>query len=146
MRERQRTAEEPLRALVARVVEHVGGHALLDDPALVHEDEPIADLAGELHLVGDDEHRHPDPGEVAHHDQHLADELRIERGGDLVEEHHVRLHHQRAGDRDPLLLATGELVGVLVRLLLEPDRLQQLTCSSFGLRRARACESSVRRG
>jgi hypothetical protein len=24
--------------------------------------------------VRDDEHRHPVPGEVAHHDQHLADE------------------------------------------------------------------------
>ena len=74
----------------------------------------------------DDEHRHPVPGEVAHHDQHLADELRVERGGDLVEEHHVRLHHQRAGDRDPLLLAAGELVRMLRRLLGEPDPREQL--------------------
>ena len=47
--------------------------------AFVHEDEPVADLARELHLVRDDEHRHPGPGQVAHDEQHLADELRIER-------------------------------------------------------------------
>ena len=121
----ERTPQEAARALVVRIVEHVCGHALLDDPALVHEDEPVADLAGELHLVGDDEHRHPDPSQVAHHDQHLADELRIERGGDLVEEHHVRLHHQRARDRDALLLAARELMRIVRRLLLEPDRRQQ---------------------
>ena len=76
--------------------------------------DAVADLARELHLVRDDEHRHPVVGEVAHDDQHLADELGVERGGDLVEEHHVRLHHQRAGDRDALLLAARELVRMLV--------------------------------
>ena len=59
--------------------------------------------------------------EVAHHDEHLADELGVERRRDLVEQHDVRLHHQRARDRDPLLLPAGELVRVLPRLLLEPD-------------------------
>ena len=65
-------------------------------------------------------------GEVAHHDEHFTDELWIERRRDLVEEHHPRLHHQRAGDRDPLLLTAGQLVGVLLGLLLEPDASEQL--------------------
>ena len=30
--------------------------------------------------------------------------LGVERRRDLVEEHHVRLHHQRPRDRHPLLL------------------------------------------
>jgi drug/metabolite transporter (DMT)-like permease len=34
------------------------GVALLDDDAAVHEDDPVGDLAGEGHLVGDDDHRH----------------------------------------------------------------------------------------
>ena len=113
------------------------GHALLDDPALVHEDEPVAHLPRELHLVRDDEHRHPVTGEIAHHDQHLADELRIERGGDLVEQHHVRVHHQRPRDRDPLLLAAGELVRVLARLLGQPDLLEQLPRARLGVRARR---------
>ena len=58
------------------LVEHVGGHALLDDPSLVHEDQAVADLPGELHLVRDDHHRHALARELAHDDQHLADELR----------------------------------------------------------------------
>ena len=53
--------------------------------------------------------------EVAHDDEHLADELGVERRGDLVEQHHVRLHHQRPRDRDPLLLAARQLVRVLRR-------------------------------
>ena len=76
----------------------------------------------------------PLAGEVAHHDQHLADELRVERRRDLVEQHHVRLHHQRAGDRDPLLLAARELVRMLSRLLLEPDLGEQLVRTLLGLR------------
>ena len=75
----------------------------------------------------------PVAGEVAHDDEHLADELGVEGGRDLVEEHHVRLHHQRAGDRDPLLLAARELVRVLVGLLLEPDAGQELVRPALGL-------------
>ncbi len=41
--------------------------------------------------------------------EHLADQLGVERRGRLVEQHQLRLHRQRAGDRDALLLAAGEL-------------------------------------
>ena len=101
------------------------GRALLDDPALVDEDDPVADLAREAHLVGDDDHRHPVAGEVAHHVEHLADHLRVERRGRLVEEHQLRLDRERAGDRDPLLLAAGEVGRVGVGLLGDPDPLEQ---------------------
>ena len=115
MRELERATKEPPRPLLLRAVEHFGRHALLDDLPLVHEDHAIADLAGELHLVGDDHHRHALARELAHDEQHLPDELGIERRGDLVEEHHVRLHHQRPRDRHPLLLAARELMRVLRR-------------------------------
>src|SRR5687768_9569657 len=46
--------EELLRALLLRVVDHVGGCSLFDDDALVHEDHLARDVAGEPHLVGDD--------------------------------------------------------------------------------------------
>jgi hypothetical protein len=38
----------------------------------------------------------------------VADQLGIERRGRLVEEHQLGLHRQGAGDRHPLLLASGE--------------------------------------
>src|SRR5436305_10762853 len=83
------TSQEAPRPLFFRTIEDVGRLALLDDHSLVHEHELVADVASELHLVRDDEHRHAHLREVAHDDEHLADELRIEGRRDLVEQHHV---------------------------------------------------------
>ncbi len=91
------------------------GGALLDDHPAVHEDQPVGDLAGEAHLVGDDHHRHALRGEVLHDAEHVADELGVEGAGRLVEQHHLGVHRQRPGDGDPLLLAAGELGGVGAR-------------------------------
>ena len=85
----------------------------------------VADLAGEAHLVGDDDHRHPFRGQFAHHVEDLLDQLGVEGAGHLVEEHHVRVHRQRPGDRDPLLLAAGEPFRVLVELVGEADPFEQ---------------------
>ena len=52
--------------------------------------------------------------------------LRVERRERLVEQQHRRLDRQRAGDRDALLLAAGELVRVAVGGLREAHQLQQL--------------------
>ena len=124
----QHQPEEALGALLAAGCRAPARAALLDDHAVVHEDDPVADVAGEAHLVGDDDHRHPLRGQLAHHVEHLLDQLGVERAGHLVEEHHVRVHRQRAGDRDPLLLAAGEPFGVLVELVGEPDPLEQRGC------------------
>ena len=53
------------------------------------------------------------------------DELRVERARDLVEQHQLGVHRERAGDRDALLLAAREPVRVLLRLLREADPAQQ---------------------
>ena len=68
----------------------------------------------------------PSRGELLHHVQHLADELRVERRGRLVEQHQLRLHRQRARDRDALLLAAGELRRVGVELVGQADAVEQL--------------------
>ena len=51
--------------------------------------------------------------------QHLLDGFRVERGGDLVEQHHVGVHRQRTRDRDALLLAAGEFARVGVFLAVQ---------------------------
>ena len=43
----------------------------------------------------------------------------IESGAGLVEQQHFRIHRQRAGDAQALLLAAGEAVGGLVQLVLD---------------------------
>ena len=85
----------------------------------------VGDVARESHLVRDDHHRHALGGELAHHVEHLLDELRVERARDLVEQHHVRVHRERARDRDALLLTARQPLGILVHLVREPDALEQ---------------------
>ena len=92
----------------------------------VQEDDGVGDLAGEADLVGDDDHGHPARRQVPHDGQHLADQLGVQRAGRLVEQHQLGLHRQRAGDGHPLLLAAGQLPRVGVRLVRQPDPLQQL--------------------
>jgi hypothetical protein len=110
-----------LGAVFLGILEEVLGSTDLDDLTLGHEHDAVGDLAGESHLVGDDDHGHAGGGELLHRVEHFADHLGIERGGRLVEEHHLRLHGQRAGDRDALLLTARQLPGVLARLFGDLD-------------------------
>ena len=96
-----------------------------DDPA-VEEEHAVRHVAGEGHLVRDDDHRHLLLREAADDLEDLARELRVERGGRLVEEEHLRVERQRARDRDALLLAAGELARVGVRLRGESHLVQQV--------------------
>ena len=78
--------------------------------------------------MGYDDHRAlrrtGDLAEKIHHDLAV---LRIQRGGRLVADHQRRLVHQGAGDGDPLLLATGKLVGPLIPALADADPIEDLT-------------------
>ena len=112
---------------VAAIAEQLVRRALLQDAALVHEDGAVGDFAGEADLVGDDDHRHVHlAGQRLHDVEHFADEFGVERGCRLVEQHELRLHGERAGDGDALLLAAGELRGVGVDFVGEADAVEQL--------------------
>src|SRR5262249_3499374 len=54
------------------------------------------------------------------------DHLRIERRGRLVEQHDLRLHHQRSCDCYTLLLTAGELTWIRANLVGEADPAQHL--------------------
>jgi hypothetical protein len=51
----------------------------------------------------------PSSAKRAHDAQHLADQFRIERRGRLVEQHDLRVHGERTGDRGALLLTAREM-------------------------------------
>src|SRR5665647_1078012 len=70
--------------------------------------------------------RHAFLGEPLHHVEHLADELGVQRAGRLVEEHELGLHRERPGDRDPLLLAAGQVRRIVVGPIGEADAGQEL--------------------
>ena len=113
--------------------EQLGGSALLDDDALVEEQHPIGDVTRERHLVRRHEDRRAALGERAHEVEHLADEFRVERRGDLVEQQHLGVGRDGADDRDALLLPAGEAVGVGVREVGEPDALEERQCARLGI-------------
>ena len=91
----------------------------------MEEADAVRDVAGEAHLVRRDQHRHPAGGELADHVEHLGDELGVEGARHLVEQEELRLHRERAHDRDPLLLAAREPIGVLVALVGEAEPLEE---------------------
>ena len=120
------------------------GRTLLEDEALVEEDDAVGDVAREAHLVGGDEHRHALGGQLADDVEHLADELGVERAGDLVEQEQGGIHGQGADDRDALLLAAGEPVGEVVALVGEAEPLEQRVGPLLGLG-ARPAQDAPRR-
>ena len=74
----QHLAQEVLQAGVLRMLEDIRRAALLDELAVSHEQNAVADLAGEAHLVRDDDHRHALLRQLLHDLEHLADHLRVE--------------------------------------------------------------------
>ena len=67
------------------------------------------------------------PLQVAQQVEHLRLDRDVERRDRLVADDQLRLDRERAGDRDALALAAGELVRIALReARLEPDQLQQL--------------------
>src|ERR671916_708188 len=62
---------------------------------------------------------------LAQQRQHLVPGLRVEVAGRLVGEQDGRLGDQRAGDRDALLLAAGQLRRTVVAAVVEAHALEQ---------------------
>src|SRR3954468_13190444 len=125
--------QELLCPRLLRVGEDLMWRTFLQDQPVVEEADPARDVPREAHLVRCDQHRHAALGELADHVQPLGHQLRVERRGDLVEQHQLRPHRERADDRDPLLLATRESVGVLVAAALEPEAREQVEGARLGL-------------
>jgi len=75
--------------------------------------------------MGDNHHGHALVGQLPDQIQHLADHLRIQRRSRLVEQHHLRIHRQRADDRDALLLPAGQGGRIHMRLVLQADAFQE---------------------
>ena len=108
-------AEEAHHEVVRRLVVELVGRADLLDLAVGHHHDRVGDLHRLLLVVGD-EHRGdvdlvvqaPQPG------AQLLAHLRVERAERLVEQQHLRLDRERAGQRHALALAAGELRRVAV--------------------------------
>ncbi len=83
--------------------------AIFSDAAFIDKDQARRHLLGETHFMSDDNHGHSFFRQVLHHLQHFMAQLRVERGGRLVKQHHFRFYRQRARNGDALLLAARQL-------------------------------------
>jgi hypothetical protein len=97
---------------------------LLLDAALVQEHDFRGHVAGEAHFVGDHQHGAAVERDLAHHAEHFADQLRVERRRGLVEQHHFRLHDKGARDGGALLLTARQVRRVIVAAVMQADTLQ----------------------
>ena len=76
------------------------------DDLAVHQRHPAVHPAGQLHVVGRDQHRHPGRLDQLHQRiEHVIGGVRIEISGRLVRQQRPRRVGDRARDRHPLLLA-----------------------------------------
>ena len=84
--------------------------------------------------MGDNQHRASLLCQGEQNLQHLPDHLRVQCRRHFIEQHHLRMHGQRPHNRHPLLLTAGELSGVTVLFLLQPDAGKELHGFFFRLR------------
>ena len=86
--------------------------ALLNDHAGVHHGDDVGHRQRFDLIVGDVESRDAQAAlQLAQLEAHALAQFGIEITERLVQEQHLRLAHQRAGQREPLLLPAGELRG-----------------------------------
>ena len=69
----------------------------------------------ELHIVAHHQQRHALPKQRAENFRELLLKFRVEALGRLVQQENFRLQKQHLGQRGPLLLAAGEIIGVAIQ-------------------------------
>ena len=89
-------------------LENLFRRSVLMDIAARHEEDAGAHVTGEFHLMGDDEHGHTIPCQLADDAEHFAHHRGIQGRCGLVEEDDFRLHGQGAGDGYTLFLPAGK--------------------------------------
>ena len=119
--------EAQLGDLLRRVLlDQLAGRALGHDLRLVHDDEPVAELLGLVHVVGRQDERHATLLQAVEAVPEQVAGLRIEAGRRLVEEEQVRLVDQRPGDRQAPLHPAGQRLDLVARALGQLGELEEL--------------------
>ena len=124
---RVRGVEPHFDDLARRVLgDEVPGRALGHDAAAVHDDEPVAQLLGLVHVVGREHERRAGLLQPVQALPHEVTRLRIEAGGGLVEQQQLGLVDERACDREPALHATRQRVDLRVAPVGQLHEIEQL--------------------
>ena len=100
---------------IGAVLELGGAGPRDDDPAAVEHDDIVGDGEDELGVLLDQEDRQALLLEPADRRHHLGDDLRRQALRRLVHQQDARVRHERAADREHLLLAAREIARDLAR-------------------------------
>ncbi len=129
---------KPSRVRVHRVAEDLLDRRELLNLASVHDRDPIAHLGDDGEVVGDQQNRgvllprlH-----LEHQIQNLRLDGHVERRRRLVGDQEIRCQRKRHRDHDPLALASGELMRILLHSrgrVGNPDELEHLDAAVEGL-------------
>ena len=92
--------------LLFGMVEYLFRCTFLVHDTLVHVKDTGRDIAGETHLVGNDDHSHTFLGKTADNSQNLADHGGVESGCRLVKKNDFRFHSKASGYGDTLFLSS----------------------------------------
>ena len=111
-----------------RAIVQIDGGRRFDEAAQVHNGYPVADVADDREVVGDEQ---VGQLELVLEAFEQVDDLGLDRdvqGADrFVGDDQIRVECQRPGNADPLALAAAEFVGIAVAVVrVEPDRRQQV--------------------
>ena len=119
--------EEGQHELVGRVVVHVRRRAHLLEAAVVDDGQAVGHLHGLLLVVGDQHRRHGQRVvQVAQPQAQLRAHLGVEGAEGLVEQQHLGLDGQGAGQGHALALAARELGRVALAEVGQAHQLEQL--------------------
>src|SRR6266536_4608200 len=97
-----------------------------DDLAVLELDHALAHRVDDALVVGGHDHGGAGPVDALEQLHDVLGGGRVQVPGGLVAEHQQGAVDERARDRDPLLLAAGELVGEAVGLVVQADQLEHL--------------------
>src|SRR5882672_5313505 len=113
-RTRCRCADDPSYAQVPgldiAVRGELGRATAEHDPAFVHHEDALPDRGRQPEVLLDEEEGQSGLAHPREYFADLLDEPRSEAFGGLVQQQHGRIAHERAGDREHLLLASRQLV------------------------------------
>ena len=96
------------------------GRAVGDDPALTHQQQPVATL-GLVHHVARHEHGGPAVGDPVEQLPQVAAQHRVQADGRLVEHQQVRRTQQGDGQAGAAALPAGQPADHLAAVVVEPD-------------------------
>ena len=90
----------------------------------MHQNQPVTVLCHLFQLLFYHDDRLAGPGKLLNHTEYLFRSFRIQLGGGFIQDHHLRLHYQNAGDRHPLHLSAGQFKRITVTILPDIQLLQ----------------------